>query len=69
MSELWIAIRGVYADARPIGVASSREAARDMVRAAIRADYPDGVGDPLDDWMSGSVDGPYRLDKLRPEPY
>jgi hypothetical protein len=69
MSELWIAIRGEYDDARPIGVASSKEAAKDMIRAAIRADYPDLTGDPLSDSSEGCVDGPFRMNERRPEQY
>jgi hypothetical protein len=64
--QLWIAIRGVYQDARPVGIAASEEEAREMIRAAVRADYPgdEDAGDPLDDWANGQVLGPFKLGEL-----
>lgn len=53
--QFWIAVKGAYDEAEPLGVASSEESARDMLRQ---------VGaDPEDCW-AGAVHGPFTLDKL-----
>lgn len=65
--ELWIAIRHTYADAQAVGVAASEAEAKRLVREAYWADYPDDdrTLDPLDDWTTGSTQGPFTLGQLR----
>lgn len=67
--NVWIAFRRCYADAEVVGIASSKAEAEDLVRAAYWRDYPgaDRTWDPLDDYSTGSVSGPFTLGELVPE--
>lgn len=67
--ELWVATYGGYDDAQVVGVAPSEEAAKDLVRAAYRADMEGceevmGEVGPLKGWVPGTVDGPFKLGEL-----
>ena len=65
--KVWVAVRGVYADSRVVGVAASESEARDLVRAAYWDDYPSAPRDqdPMSDWTAGDVDGPFTLGQLK----